>query len=288
MLDVIQLTCTIHVNKDLAMGRKRNQGKARRAAKAKAREEADEGENNNNQTANNSSEEQSLSAQMRQLQMGDEKCRHGLFDPSISTDITQFIIAFNLSFREAAGFGDQSIARCLVDAEKATRDEFADVWNDSTKMEIAISYLLCLGTNAILKRQDDTARDCATFARCLEQYIAVLFKQTQALVNWPKIEDTYFADLHTLVKFFRHRIPCSCLDEKYKEVKHITKMGHCYNPQCSISRRKVERSKTKYCSRCRCVTYCSRECQVADWKEHALDCDDFVAMIAKFEAKRQE
>ena len=58
------------------MGRKRNQGKARRAAKAKAREDADEGKENK-QTAN--SLEQSLEAQVQQLQIGEdeEKCTHG-------------------------------------------------------------------------------------------------------------------------------------------------------------------------------------------------------------------
>lgn len=35
------------------------------------------------------------------------------------------------------------------------------------------------------------------------------------------------ADEHTLVEYFATRIPCSCLDEKYEQVKSITKTGIC-------------------------------------------------------------
>ena len=147
-----------------------------------------------------------------------------------------------------------------------------------------MSYLLCDGVQFYLEGSYDLARDTATMIRILEQYIAIELHRTQALYNWPKVEDTYYADLHTLVKFYRHRIPCSCLDEKYEEVKDIPKMGFCYNPECSIPNRELERSKTKCCSRCRDVTYCSRECQVADWSRHKPICDENADRIAKFEA----
>ena len=173
----------------------------------------------------------------------------------------------------------------------AARDEafgnFACVFADHRKIEWAMSYLLCDGAQYVLEGIYDDARNCATIVRYFEQYTAVQLHQTQALFHFPKIGELYIADLHTLVKFYRHRIPCSCLDEKYEEVKHITKMGCCYNPQCSIPNGEVERSKTKYCSRCRNVTYCSRECQVADWSRHKLNCDDDAAAIAKFEARQQ-
>ena len=164
---------------------------------------------------------------------------------------------------------------------------FADVWHDSAKMKIAMSVCFCVGTQSMLDGDYLNARECAVFARYFEQYIAVELKQTQAVPNWPKIEDTYHADDHSLVKFFRHRIPCSCMDKKYQDVKSITKLSTCYNPKCSNLGVKVERSKAKYCSRCRCATYCSRECQEADWGAHAPNCDDFVAMTAEFEAKQQ-
>ncbi len=166
----------------LTMGRKRNQGKARKAAKeAKAREEEAEQRVNNNQAAETS--EQSLSAQ-RQLQ-ADEKiiCRHG-FDPYDDIpldDISkQFIDAFSSSFRVAVE-SDRSIAQCLVKARDATLVKFADVWNDSTKLEIAISFYLAFGTQQVLDGDCDDAHLRAAYARYLEQHIAVELKRTQAL-----------------------------------------------------------------------------------------------------------
>ncbi|KAK1734241.1 hypothetical protein QTG54_015008 [Skeletonema marinoi] len=292
------------------MGRKRNQGKARKAAKAKAREEAEEshrqqwlaelleeaeeeeeeGEergSDNNQP--NYERQQSLAgcgAQMPPSEFFNTKCKHGL-DLLSNADNTcfQFVHAFeDAYFYEASG---ANISVCLIAAEDATLDKFADVWDDSAKMEIAISFLLCTGTQYFLKGNYADARHSAVITRYFEQRIAVGLKQTQALVNWPKINEVYEGDVHTLVKFFRKRIPCSCLDAKYDEVKSITKMGVCYNPECSAPLGKVERSKTMYCSRCRCVTYCSPECQKADWKLHRPSCDECVARIAKFDAKRE-
>ena len=87
-----------------------------------------------------------------------------------------------------------------------------------------------MGTQFILDRElffegHGDARAFATLARFFEQYIAVMLKKSQAVVNWAKICETHGADMHTLVKFFRTRIPCSCLDWTYQEVKLITKMA---------------------------------------------------------------
>ena len=218
------------------------------------------------------------------------KCTHG-FDPADDISFL-FVDAFQKSFDEDVNavdcYEERSLFECLLHAKNATMDQFSDVWKDSTKMKTAISILLYAGTTALIEGEDHIARDSATSARFFEQYNATLLQQTHALMNLPKIDETYHTDEHTLVKFFWKRIPCSCLDEKYEEVKHITKMGHCYNPKCCIPGRKVERSKAKYCSRCRTITYCSQECQEAHWTDHKSDCDFYAQIIAKFEAKRQE
>ena len=246
------------------MGRKRNQGKARRAAKTKAREEAQQEEFSRLLTANER-----------------QQCTHS-FKPC--SECFQFVSTFSREFYLYSRRGDLS---GLVAAKNATMDEFATVWDDAAKMENAISTFLCMGTQDLLESKYDDARNRATFARYFEQYVAVEVKQTQALHNWPKIEEAREADLHTLVSFFRHRIPCSCLDKIYEEVKHITKMGGCWSPNCSIPGRTLERSKTMCCSRCRNVIYCSRECQVADWSRHKPFCDKHSARITTFEANQQ-
>ncbi len=186
--------------------------------------------------------------------------------------------------------GDGGELLYLTAAKDDTMDEFADIWHDIAKLKMAISYCLSKGTQDLLDGKllsHSDARKNATCVRYFQQHIAVELKQTQALFNWPKICDTRYADEHTLVKFFRKRIPCSCLNEKYEEVKHITKKGICNNEECSTQSRWVDRSRTKYCSRCRCVAYCSRECQEAHWSEHKTDCDVYAATVAKFEAKQQ-
>lgn len=44
------------------------------------------------------------------------------------------------------------------------------------------------------------------------------------------------------------------------------------NPQCSKCRKTLPEGKVSVCSRCRSVSYCSKECQVADWKQHKVFC----------------
>ena len=277
------------------MGRKRNQGKARKAAKAKAREEAAEEVQRRTMT---SRRQQSLATQTQQLQVGaasphdTTKCSHMFhgFDPLSVEDICfQYAKAFSDAYYyEASIDGGKSILVCLIAAKNATKGRFAAVWDNSAKMEIVISYYLSNGTQHILEGNDDSARALAIFARYLEQCTAVGLKQTQALVNFPKIDEvSNSSDIHTLVKFLRKRIPCKCLDKKYKEVKDTAKLSFCYNQECSIPNGQVERGKTFYCSRCRCETYCSRACQKADWINHKQYCDTYVAEIAKFEAKKQ-
>eukprot|EP00984_Skeletonema_dohrnii_P001341 scaffold418_cov92-Skeletonema_dohrnii-CCMP3373.AAC.4 len=273
------------------MGRKRNQGKARKAAKAKAEERA----NDDNNQRRNGRQQQSLAALMQQLQNGaasDTKCWHGC--QHVDKMCIHLVDAFRDAFYDTSG--DADISDCLTAAHYAAMNKFADVWNDSAKMEIAISLLLFMGTQFVLDGNYTIARDFATFTRYFEEHVAVKLHQTRALVNFPKIIETYLAgnpfdmhkhpsDLHTLVKFFRKRIFCSCLDAKYEEVKSITKVGFCFNLQCNLPR--VERSETMYCSRCRSVTYCSRECQTAHWAQHKPVCDTSAAQIAEFEAKQQ-
>ena len=274
------------------MGKKRNKRKVRKAAKeAKAKEEAAAEERNNILTADDEPRHisQLRSVASRYLDEMDSEgtaaCSHG--GDKLDYICHLFLSTFTDKFEEAME-RSKLVAGSLIDARNATLDNFAPVWRDSAMMETVISINLSMGTNAIREGRYDIARLDAAFTRFFEQHIAIVLNETQALYNWPKIRDTCDADVHTLVKFFRHRIPCSCLDKKYEEVKSITKMGYCFNLQCKIPQGRVERSKTKYCSRCRCVTYCSRGCQKADWTTHKHGCDNDAEIIAIFEEKQQK
>jgi len=274
------------------MGRKRNQGKARKAAKAKAEEER--GRNNNQTNGDNqatSGQQQASEMQLQQLELGaaatpfdTTKCWHGFEE--MDDLCSDFVVAFSGAVHDAVKRG-RSDSGCLIDAKDATMDKFAVVWKDSAKLETAMSYFLYYGTKSILGGKDGLARKCAVCARYFEQYIAAELHQTQAIMHWQKImEVSIEGDTHTLVKFLRKRIPCACLEKKYDEVKSITKMGLCFNPQCN-NNRIVERTKTKYCSGCRCATYCSRECQKANWPVHREDCEHMTRIRAEFEAEKE-
>jgi hypothetical protein len=115
---------------------------------------------------------------------------------------------------------------------------------------------------------------------------ALLNKVT--VVHCAKILEIREADEHTVVRFYQKRVPCSCLDEKYKEVKSVTKMGICGNPSCSLPERKATRSKMLYCTRCEQANYCSQECQVADWTSHKQLCNFLVDMKVKAELDSKE
>lgn len=205
------------------------------------------------------------------------ECMHG---SKLDGFTSRFVFTFNEAFNVAAckyPYVEADLLSCLTAAKHTTLREFANVWNDSTKMKMAISWFLFVGTQNILGGNYDDARDRALMVRYLEQYVAVKLEQTQAQMNFPKLIEACHADMHSLVKFLRRRIPCSCLDEKYQEVKCITKMGMCFNPQCNLPN----------CSRCRCVAYCSSGCQRADWMGHKRCCDTNSAIKAEFEAKQQ-
>ena len=123
-------------------------------------------------------------------------------------------------------------------------------------------------------------QSCAMLACYFEEWIAVNVHKNQATLRWAKLIELNSADDHTLVSYYRKRIPCSCLDDKYKEVKSVKKMGLCYNSTCSHPGDRVERSKMFTCTRCGDANYCSVECQKAFRKAHRVHCDEVVKMKA--------
>lgn len=200
------------------------------------------------------------------------KCWHG-FKPLCGTQRVlcyEFVKTFGTVHDEAMARNEDG----FVHGIRATEVKHPEAWNDILCIESIICYCLCTGTDHLLREEYSGARLYATLARYLQEVIAV-HGNIQNDIYWTKVFELSGADEHTLVKFFRRRIPCSCLNEKYKEVKHVTKLGICYNPACSLPDRKTERCKLRHCTRCRQANYCSIECQKADWKSHRKTCVDW-------------
>ena len=268
--------------------RKKEKGKARRAAKEATKEEAETAEKSQAVVAEaNQQQEGSLEAQMKRLQINSTaiNCSHGL--DSLPPDDTKICLDFLTTFitvSDAAGV-DKLLGEALVRACKSTAEKYPDVY--SSKLELVVSILLCAGTKCILEGDNHNARCYAIFARFFEEYLAVDMRETKATMNWAKINELNRSDDHTLVKYYRKRIPCSCLDEKYNEVKSVTKMGICNNVNCGLPNRMAERSKMFYCTRCGDVNYCSIECQKADWEGHRGVCDAVVEWKTAFDSRKQ-
>ena len=209
------------------------------------------------------------------------KCIPGnKFEGSIYEDMGDmlFINAYLATIRPGGNVG-----RTLLTAYNATKDEYADVY--ASKLEPVISILSVSGTQRILEGDNTAAQLFATLAAWFEDLITMI-RKNQAAPKTAKVIELGCADDHTLVSYFRKRIPCSCLDEKYKEVKSVKKMGICYNLSCSLPGRKVERSKMFSCARCGAVNYCSVECQKIHWKNHRQKCRITAEVKAAFDSEQ--
>jgi len=116
-----------------------------------------------------------------------------------------------------------SILECLVEGDKKVTKKYAETWEDPIRMKLFRSYCLGIGTEAALDGCVDgrqPARTNAFFAYYFEEKIAHFDTNSS---HGSKMVELYYADEHTLVRFFRKRIPCSCLDESTKKSDTLQK-----------------------------------------------------------------
>jgi len=219
-------------------------------------------------------------------------CSHGFVMSTKWFVCGAFVESFMVQFNAGCD-ATSSLFDGFDNVYEKTKTKYADVWNDATMLESVISFLLSTGTDLILEGKN--ARFHAMNAIFLEHWGKNKVHNTppqptlnwgNKLAEWSKLTELLRSDDHTLVSFFRKRIPCKCLDQKYKAVKSITKMGICWNPCCSLPGRKAERSKMFYCTQCVSVNYCSRECQEANWPMHKHACDS--GRLAAHTTKRKQ
>jgi hypothetical protein len=214
---------------------------------------------------------------------GKENCMHGYIPSSIFQ--ARFCEDFMKTFMESYLASTRKIrGNSPCDQMKSFKVALGTVCSTINTSRIrsnaACINLFCLaeGVKFILDGNYDDARLCAI--------LALMIKTTKAdkLPDNQKSLELQCGDEQTLVQFFRKQIPCSCLDEKYKEVKSITKMGVCYNEDCPLPGKMAVRSKMLQCTGCgnngRNVSYCSRQCQKADWPVHKKYCGKTVQEIA--------
>ena len=264
--------------------RKKVKGKARKSAKeAKAKEEESRAVGVANQRQG-----ESVGELMQRLifnAVSQKPCTHGC--PSLPAGekkiCQEFIDTFTATFLSLCG---DKVVKAFRAATDTTEEEYEEIYD--SKLDTVVSIFLYNGAKHILHGDSSEAQLYASFACYFEEYIASEVRKTEVAINWVKPFELLKADDHTLVSYFKKRISCSCLDEKYKEVKSVKKMGWCCNPSCSLPERRVERSKMFSCTQCGVVNYCSVACQKNHWREHKEFCAETAEMKAAFKSSQSQ
>ena len=74
---------------------------------------------------------------------------------------------------------------------------------------------------------------------------------------------------YATAKFLHENLPCNCLKDLKRRLKHSPRLSRCMNCKCA----KVLLSKRmKVCGGCQNAFYCSETCQKADWGKHKVFC----------------
>ena len=259
--------------------KKRNSGKAQ---KAKAKEK---------QAEVAKKKQESIEAQIAQLKIdsspmpmspeesnssnGDakkKKCLHGfkLNDAICQRFVKDFVESLMPSIER-----EEHLADAFKIGSEATAEKFStSVLINTSRLEKIVASFLYKGTQRYLDGDMTNACLNASIACYFQQNISVLLGNTH-YIDTQLIYELHSADPHTLVSYLKRRIPCTCLDTRYKEVKSLPKMGWCCNDKCSLPGRHIERSKMFYCTGCHEACYCSPSCQKGDWSFHKQYCTEF-------------
>ena len=84
------------------------------------------------------------------------------------------------------------------------------VWKNPAMLRKIISCNVAFGTDQLLLQNDndadEVARSASYYAYFFEQYVEVRFEKSRPVENWQQILELHYADLHTLVSFFKKRI----------------------------------------------------------------------------------
>jgi len=230
--------------------RKRAKGRARKL-KQQAREPAVErsvdGENIN-----------LLEQNIRRIE---HKCDHGCSITPQGHPVSVIVDSFIKTMRD-----------CRVSVHESllmTVKKHQEVWKDDTMKKMVIDEMLSIGTNLIIDKDIEVGRMISEAIILLEKYTSsenihpsVLSKATEDLLYIQSAEE------REIVRFYKKRIPCSCLDDLYSELKKSqVRGGRCFHCKQTIKRKDL-----KTCSRCKFAQYCSKECQISAWPSHKESC----------------
>jgi hypothetical protein len=152
-----------------------------------------------------------------------------------------------------------------------------EVFDNDMYRKWAIDILVRIGIKACADDHEDGTKAAKSFAfyiMLLESYngegddiLAAMFRSGMPLT----LSDLQHGGEKDIIRFFMKRTTCSCLKERYKQIKisHPKSKSRCDNCHQVKDRRSI-----MLCGRCKVCQYCSIECQEADWPKHKVDvCD---------------
>ena len=178
-------------------------------------------------------------------------------------------------------------------------DSHRQVWCNESYRRMAIQILTSIGINWILQQVhlenvlsspgllgSTTAYDdklamatiIIVLENCpdgLEDIDTIILSRAAAKIR--NLQPGTNSSMRDALKFYYKRTSCSCLKALYSKArKTIRKVSRCVG-----CKQEHERVLLSVCSRCLIPHYCSRECQVADWRRHKDVCNYVVSMYSE-------
>lgn len=191
----------------------------------------------------------------------DTMCKHGLDDSELTLESD--VLKFTHAFLSRETF---SVAEYFMDRF----DEYICVWNNDKQRQLAIDVMLSHGTNVILGASGEhysfdlqLAKESAIAVLLLEEHDGKGMDLSLTSCTLENVGKVYnLCSYRDVLSFYKKRISCGCLKEKYKQMKkdQPTKLGVCWH-----CRKRVDRSTLMACSSCKVTLYCSRQCQKEHW-----------------------
>ena len=208
------------------------------------------------------------------------RCNHGLGDIPMSDN--QGLIP-NDSDHPILNFLDDFLGNVQVNFPPenlfiASRPH-TTILKNSAYREIIVNAMIKMGTNMMLLTNGDSISlsvlSLAKSICVLEHYVDSMNAALSNREVQTKLRDLHTGSRRDALKFYSKRVSCSCLKSMHQEARRTEpKMGRCHH-----CKKEKERVALSVCSRCMITQYCSKECHVAHWSEHKVDCDKLAANL---------
>ena len=201
-------------------------------------------------------------------------CEHGFPNQPNGDSIYRFREVYDKSLdmaMEEMPFNPMRI--CMAISDRFEQKGQTHLWNNESKRQKIIAYLVSLRTDCVLEGEHWPAAVIAIGIKQMEETgsLHLLLRQhgsqrdDESNVRWANAQATMFRFLTDLfadlirqtAKFYLSRSKCGCLDQKYSELRSEPKMG-----KCEYCLRSNDRKRLKTCSQCGSFDYCSSACQV--------------------------